>query len=46
MRKKLLEEYPTKAKKRDIKKRPRMNIHGRSLVLGSKHAGKKLTTKN
>jgi hypothetical protein len=46
MRKKISEEYLTKAKKREIKKRPRMQIHSRSLILGSKHAGKKLTAKS
>jgi len=42
MRKKLHDEFPSKAKKREIKKRPRMRVHSRSLILGSKHAGKKL----
>jgi hypothetical protein len=45
MRKKLAEEYPTKAKKRDIKKRPRMNVHGRSLLIAQKHGGKKVTSR-
>ena len=45
MRKKLAEDYVTKAKKREIKKRPRMKVHSRSLVLGSKHSGKKLSSR-
>lgn len=45
MRKKILEEYLTKAKKRELKKRPRMRVHGRSLLISQKHAGKKLTSK-
>jgi hypothetical protein len=43
MRKKLAEEYITKAKKRELKKRLRMRIHGRSLLIGSKYAGGKIT---
>ena len=46
MRKKLTDEFATKAKKRELKKRPRMQVHGRSLLIVSKHAGKKLTTKS
>jgi hypothetical protein len=42
MRKKLLDEYATKAKKRETKKRPRMQVHGRSLKVSAQHAGKKL----
>lgn len=42
MRKRITEEYVTKAKKREIKKRPRMQIHGRSLILGGKNEGKKI----
>lgn len=42
MKKRILEDYPTKAKKRELKKRPRMQIHGRSLLLVNKHEGKKL----
>ena len=45
MRKKVFDEYPTKAKKREIKKRQRMSVHSRSLILNSKHAGKKLTAR-
>ena len=43
MLKKIRDEFPTKAKKREIKKRPRMRLHSRALVLGSKYAGKTLT---
>jgi len=43
MRKKLSEEYITKATKREIKKRPRMDMHSRSLRASTPHAGKKLT---
>ena len=42
MRKKIIDEFPTKAKKREVKKRPRMSMHGRALLLAKKHAGKKL----
>jgi hypothetical protein len=45
MKKRILDEYLTKAKKREQKKRPRMRVHSRSLILQTKHAGKKLTTK-
>lgn len=45
MRKKLSEEYLTKAIKREIKRRPRMTMHSRSLRAPSTHAGKKLTSK-
>jgi hypothetical protein len=45
MKKKLLDEYSTKAKKREIKKRPRMKVHGKSLIKPNPHAGKKLATK-
>jgi len=44
MRKKLGDEFATKAKKREIKKRLRMKLHGASLKKMF-HAGKKLTTK-
>ena len=44
MRKKQKDEYPTKAKKREIKKRPRMRVHGQSLKKPAKHAGKKLAS--
>ncbi len=43
MRKKIFDEVPTKSKKREIKKRPRMQVHSRSLILGSKYSGKALT---
>ncbi len=42
MRKKLIDEWPSKAKKREIKKRPRMSVHGASLKKTLAHAGKKL----
>jgi hypothetical protein len=45
MRKKIQEDFITKAKKREIKKRPRMPIHGRSLLLPGKHAGKKIASR-
>lgn len=46
MRKIIIGEPPTKAKKREIKKRPRMRVHGRSLLVQKSHAGKKLTVKS
>ena len=46
MKKKIIDEYATKAKKREIKKRPRMRVHSRALLSTHKHAGKKLTVKN
>jgi hypothetical protein len=46
MRKTILDEPHTKAKKREIKKRPRMQMHGRTLKIQTAHAGKKLTVKN
>jgi len=45
MKKRLLDEYPTKSKKREIKKRPRMAVHGKSLTKPNPHAGKKLASK-
>ena len=45
MRKKIADEFITKAKKREIKKRPRMHIHGASLKKALPHAGKKLTSR-
>ena len=45
MRKKILNEPYTKAKKREIKKRPRMPMHGRALKLVTPHAGKAVTKK-
>ena len=44
MRKKIADEFATKAKKREIKKRPRMKMHGTSLKK-MLHAGKKLTAR-
>lgn len=43
MRKKITEEFVTKAKKREIKKRLRMGVHGSSLRKAQPHAGKKIT---
>jgi len=43
MRKKIKDDYPTKAKKREIKKRPRMRVHGRSLKTQKAHVGKKVS---
>ena len=45
MRKKLNEDYLTKALKRQIKKRPRMKVHGLSLKRALPHAGKKLSSR-
>lgn len=45
MKKRILDEYPTKAKKRDLKKRPRMRVHGQSLKISRAHAGKKITNR-
>jgi hypothetical protein len=45
MRKIIVNEPITKAKKREIKKRPRMQIHGRSLLINQKHAGKKISSR-
>jgi len=42
MRKKIIDEFATKAKKREIKKRLRMKVHGASLKKMIAHAGKKL----
>jgi hypothetical protein len=44
MRKKISDEFATKAKKREIKKRPRMKLHGVSLKK-MVHAGKKLISR-
>jgi len=44
MRKKLGDEFATKAKKREIKKRLRMNIHGANLKKMIR-AGKKLISR-
>jgi hypothetical protein len=45
MRKKLADEFATKAKKREIKKRRRMQMHGAGLKKIAAHAGKKLTAR-
>jgi hypothetical protein len=45
MKKRIVEEYITKAKKREIKKRPRMVVHARSLITLAKHAGKKISSR-
>lgn len=45
MKKRIFDEFATKAKRREIKKRPRMRIHGRSLILQTEYAGKKLVKK-
>jgi hypothetical protein len=42
MRKKILDDFISKAKKREIKKRPRMKVYGKGLILSQTHAGKKL----
>jgi hypothetical protein len=44
MRKKVIDEFATKAKKREIKKRPRMRMHGAGLKKMA-HAGKKLAAR-
>lgn len=45
MRKKVFDELVTKAKKREVKKRPRMNMHGKSLLKSTPHGGKSLTSR-
>jgi len=45
MRKKISDEFITRAKKREIKKRPRMRVHSGSLKKGSAHSGKSLTNR-
>ncbi|MBL8030664.1 MAG: hypothetical protein JNN11_05455 [Candidatus Doudnabacteria bacterium] len=42
MKIRIQEEFPTKAKKREIKKRPKQKINGRHLLLKQAHSGKKL----
>lgn len=42
MRKKIVEDFVTKAKKREIKKRPRMRLHGASLKKPPAYGGKKI----
>ncbi len=44
MKKQILDDIATKAKKREIKKRLRMRVHGKALLKPSRHAGKKLTS--
>jgi len=44
MKKKIFDEIPTKSLKREVKKRPRMRVHGRSLITQKAHAGKKLAS--
>jgi hypothetical protein len=45
MKKRVSEEYLTKAKKREIKNRPRMKMHAASLKRVLPHAGKKITAR-
>lgn len=45
MQKRFFGEYPSKAKKREIKKRPKMKISSRALKQISLHAGKKLSSR-
>jgi len=45
MRKKTLDEPVTKAKRREIRKRPRQKMHGASLRRPSPYAGGKLFKK-
>ncbi len=45
MKKHIIGEFPTKAKKRELKKRPRMPMHGKALLRGGKFAGRKLIVK-
>lgn len=42
MRKKIIDDIVTKAQKRAQKNRPRMKMHGKSLITSKRHAGKKL----
>jgi len=42
MRNRTLSEPKLKAEKREIKKRPRMHVHGRSLLKTTKYSGEKL----
>jgi len=46
MKKKILDDHRTKAKKREIKKRPRIKMHGAHLKRSGPHAGKKLIAKH
>jgi len=43
MKKHIADEVATKAKKREIKKRPRMRMHGRNLKIQTAHAGKTIS---
>lgn len=45
MQKRIRDEIITKAKKREIKKRLRMPVHGAALRKPQPHAGKKLARK-
>ncbi len=45
MRKKIKDEFPTKAKKRELKKRPHMPMHSRFLLTAKTHAGKKIAAR-
>jgi len=45
MRKKIIETYASKAQKREIKKRPRMKMHGKSLLTLKTYAGKKIASR-
>ena len=38
-------QFVTKSEKREIKKRPRMKMHGKSLLKNLKYAGEKLAKK-
>lgn len=42
MRKKILDDIITKAKKRELKNRLKMKLHGKALLLPGKHRGNKL----
>lgn len=45
MRKKTTGEPDTKAKRREVKRRPRMRLSGASLRKPSSHAGRKLSAR-
>ncbi len=45
VRKKTTDEIPTKAAKRQQKRRPRMRVHGASLKKAQPHAGRKLAAR-
>jgi hypothetical protein len=40
-----IKNFATKAEKREVKKRPRMKMHGKSLLKNLKYAGEKLAKK-